>query len=169
MKVALVSPYDIAYPGGVVSHILALERQLIKMGHQVRIIAPASKKILPIGDSFIPIGRARTIPVSGTVIRISISLRLASRIKEVLDEEKFDIIHLHEPFMPMLCSAVLRFSDAVNIGTFHACQSSPGYNFGWRGDGVTSSSAKSPCLRQQWVLPVNMFPVIIILSPTALT
>jgi|TARA_B100000315_G_scaffold210777_1_gene207239 phosphatidylinositol alpha-mannosyltransferase len=131
MKIALVSPYDIAHPGGVVSHILALERQFTKMGHQVRIIAPTSKKVPHIGDSFIRIGRARTIPIRGTVIRISLSLRLASRIKEVLAEEKFDIIHLHEPFMPMLCSAVLRFSDAVNIGTFHACQSSPGYNFGW--------------------------------------
>ncbi len=131
MKIALVSPYDIAHPGGVVSHILALEHQFTRMGHQVRIIAPSSKKTPPVGDSFIPIGRARTIPVGGTVIRISISLRLASRIKEVLAEEKFDIIHLHEPFLPMLCSAVLRFSDTVNIGTFHACQSSPGYNFGW--------------------------------------
>ncbi len=130
MKIALVSPYDIVHPGGVISHILALERQFTEMGHKVRIIAPASKKVPPIGDSFIPIGRARTIPVRGTVIRISISLRLASRIKEVLAEEKFDIIHLHEPFMPMLCSAVLRFSDTVNIGTFHACRGSPGYNFG---------------------------------------
>jgi phosphatidylinositol alpha-mannosyltransferase len=130
MKIALVSPYDIAHPGGVVSHILALESQFTKMGHQIRIIAPASKKVSLIGDSFIPIGKARTIPVRGTVIRISISLRLAARIKEVLAEEKFDIIHLHEPFMPMLCSAVLRFSDAINIGTFHACHGSPGYNFG---------------------------------------
>jgi phosphatidylinositol alpha-mannosyltransferase len=31
----------------------------------------------------------------------------------------------------MLCSAVLRFSNTVNIGTFHACDGSPGYNFGW--------------------------------------
>ena len=78
------------------------------------------------------IGRARPLPVRGTTIRISMSLRLASKIKEVLEREKFDVVHLHEPFMPMLCSAVLRFSDdAVNIGTFHACHGSPGYNFGW--------------------------------------
>ena len=32
--------------------------------------------------------------------------------------------------MPMLCSAVLRFSNAPNIGTFHACDGRPGYNFG---------------------------------------
>ena len=31
----------------------------------------------------------------------------------------------------MLCSAVLRFSDTVNIGTFHAADGKPGYNFGW--------------------------------------
>jgi len=55
---------------------------------------------------------------------------LASTIKAVLGREEFDIVHLHEPFMPMLCSAVLRFSNAVNIGTFHACQGKPGYNWG---------------------------------------
>jgi len=131
MKIALVSPYDFAYPGGVVNHISALERHFSKMGHQVKIIAPASKAVPNFGDRFIPIGKPRPIPASGSICRVTISLRLASRIKEVLAQEKFDIIHLHEPFMPMLCSAVLRFSDTANIGTFHACHGSPGYNFGW--------------------------------------
>jgi len=130
MKIALVSPYDFAYPGGVVNHISALERHLTKMGHQVKVIAPASKAVPDFGDRFIPIGKPRPIPASGSIARITISLRLASRIKEVLAEEKFDIIHLHEPFMPMLCTAVLRFSETANIGTFHACHGSPGYNFG---------------------------------------
>jgi len=131
MKIALVSPYDFAYPGGVVNHISALEQYFTKMGHEVKIIAPASKAVSNFGDRFISIGKPRPIPASGSIARITISLRLASRIKEVLAKEKFDIIHLHEPFMPMLCSAVLRFSDnAVNIGTFHACHGSPGYGFG---------------------------------------
>jgi phosphatidylinositol alpha-mannosyltransferase len=131
MKIALVSPYDFAYPGGVVNHILALNNQLTKMGHDVRIIAPASKAVDNAGCQFVAIGKARPIPVRGTTIRIAISLRLASKIKEVLAREKFDIIHLHEPFMPMLCSAILRFSDTVNVGTFHAAGSSPGYYWGW--------------------------------------
>lgn len=131
MKIALVSPYDITHPGGVVNHILALNNQFTKMGHEVRIIAPASREIPNKDKRLLPIGKARPIPVRGTTIRISISLRLASKIKEALAREKFDIIHLHEPFMPMLCSAVLRFSDSANIGTFHACRGSPGYNFGW--------------------------------------
>ncbi|MFH1663153.1 MAG: glycosyltransferase family 4 protein [Chloroflexota bacterium] len=131
MKIALVSPYDFIHPGGVVNHILALYDQLREMGHEVKIIAPASRAVLNKDDRFLHIGKARPLPVRGTTIRISLSLRLASKIKEVLSREKFDIIHLHEPFMPMLCSAVLRFSDSVNIGTFHACRGSPGYNFGW--------------------------------------
>jgi phosphatidylinositol alpha-mannosyltransferase len=130
MKIALVSPYDFAYPGGVANHISALERHFTQMGHEVRVIAPASRAISTFGDRFIPIGKPRPIPTSGSIARVTISLRLASRIKAVLSEEKFDIIHLHEPFMPMLCTAVLRFSNTANVGTFHAVHGKPGYNFG---------------------------------------
>jgi len=126
----LVSPYDFAFPGGVTSHISSLERHLTRMGNAVKVIAPASQPVSIFGDRFIPIGKPRPIPSSGSIIRVAISLRLASTIKEVLDREKFDIVHLHEPFMPMLCSAILRFSNTTNIGTFHAWDGRPGYNFG---------------------------------------
>ena len=129
MKIALVSPYDFAHPGGVCNHITALERRFTRWGHDVRVIAPALEPVTTFGDRFIPIGKPFSIPSSGSVIRISISLHLAPEIKTVLKREQFDVIHLHEPFMPMLCSAMLRFSNAVNIGTFHACRGSPGYNF----------------------------------------
>ena len=130
MKIALVSPYDFAYPGGVAHHISSLEKRLTGMGHEVKVIAPASKAVSVFGDRFIPIGKPRPIPSSGSICRITISLRLGSTIKSVLEREKFDIIHLHEPFMPMLCSAVLRFANAATVGTFHACEGRPGYDFG---------------------------------------
>ena len=130
MKIALVSPYDVAHPGGVQGHITSLEHYLTLMGNEVKVIAPASKSVATFGERFIPIGKPRPIPSSGSIIRIPISLRLGATIKEVLAREKFDIIHLHEPFMPMLCSAVLRFSNSVNIGTFHAADGRPGYNWG---------------------------------------
>ncbi|MBI3930756.1 MAG: glycosyltransferase family 4 protein [Chloroflexi bacterium] len=131
MKIALVSPYDFAYPGGVINHISSLECHFTRMGHEVKVIAPASRAVSSFDNRFIPIGKPRSIPTSGSIARITISLRLASTIKAVLSQEKFDVIHLHEPFMPMLCSAVLRFSNVPNIGTFHACDGSPGYNLGW--------------------------------------
>ena len=130
MKIALVSPYDFVYPGGVANHISALEHQFTQAGHEVKVIAPASRTVSAFGDRFIPIGKPRAIPASGSITRITISLRLASSIKAVLEREKFDIIHLHEPFMPMLCTAVLRFSNTANVGTFHAFDGRPGYDFG---------------------------------------
>ena len=80
MKIALVSPYDFAYPGGVVHHISALGSHFTGMGHEVKIIAPASKAVAQIGDRFIPIGKPRSVPTSGSIARITLSLWLASRI-----------------------------------------------------------------------------------------
>jgi phosphatidylinositol alpha-mannosyltransferase len=127
MKIALVSPYDFASPGGVVSHISCLEQQFTNMGHDVKIIAPASKAVYTIGDRFIRIGTPRPIPVSGSIARITISLRLESKIKEVFEREKFDICHLHEPLMPTLCTTVLRLKKSPMVGTFHASGGKPWY------------------------------------------
>ena len=129
MKIALVSPYDFAYPGGVTNHISSLEYYLTRMGHEVKVIAPASKAVSNFGDRFIPIGKPRSIPTSGSIVRVTISPWLSSRIKAVLDKESFDIIHLHEPLMPMLCTTVLRLSHTTNIGTFHAFAGRPSYSF----------------------------------------
>jgi phosphatidylinositol alpha-mannosyltransferase len=130
VKIALVSPYDFAYPGGVVNHILALEQHFTNWGHEVKIIAPASKAVTNLEGRFIPVGTPRPVPTSGSIARITLSPWLSSKIKAVLAEEKFDIIHLHEPLMPMLCTTVLRLSDTATVGTFHACQGRPSYRLG---------------------------------------
>ncbi|MFC1904064.1 glycosyltransferase family 4 protein [Chloroflexota bacterium] len=130
MKIALVSPYDFAHPGGVINHISCLEKQLTKMGHEVKIIAPASKAVSTLDDRLIPIGRPRPLPVSGSIARITLSPWLSSRIKAVLAQEHFDLVHLHEPLMPMLCTTVLRLSRTPTVGTFHASGGKPWYSFG---------------------------------------
>ncbi|UCD54010.1 MAG: glycosyltransferase family 4 protein [Dehalococcoidia bacterium] len=128
MKIALVCPYDFAYPGGVANHICSLDSHLTRMGHEVKVIAPASKEITLFGDRFIGVGRPLPLPTSGSIARVAISFRLRPNVKDVLEEEKFDIIHLHEPLMPSLCTSVLRFSCTANVGTFHAFDGSPGYS-----------------------------------------
>jgi phosphatidylinositol alpha-mannosyltransferase len=128
MKIALVSPYDFAYPGGVVSHISSLEKQFSRLGYEVKIIAPASKAVHTLGERFIRIGTPRPVPVSGSIARITLSPRIESQIEEVFERENFDICHLHEPLMPMLCTTILRLKRCPMVGTFHASGGKPWYN-----------------------------------------
>ncbi len=122
MKIGLVSPYDCAVPGGVMEHVLHLAEQFQQRGHTVRIMAPCSDPGYepPIDVDIYQIGRPVPVPVSGSVARVSLSLRLSRHVKDVLRRERFDVIHLHEPLMPALCPTVLLHSHSVNVGTFHA-------------------------------------------------
>ncbi len=133
MKIAMVSPYDYAYPGGVNSHISNLSSEMAKMGHQVKILAPCSnKKKLPHLEEVIPLGKTIPYPSNGSIARLTLSWWLTPRIKSLLEEEKFDIIHFHEPLFPSLPWMVLPSSRSINIGTFHAFyKRSFGYRF-WK-------------------------------------
>jgi phosphatidylinositol alpha-mannosyltransferase len=68
------------------------------------------------------------------VARISLSLRMAPRVREILARERFDIVHVHEPFCPVLPIQFLRYSETVNVGTFHAAREKgqPLYAYGRR-------------------------------------
>src|SRR5215813_10558892 len=129
MKLALVSPYDFAYPGGVTEHVAHLAEQFLASGHQVHIIAPSSDdeaEPTEIGNALVHrIGRVVSIPANGSTARITLSLRAYLQTKRLLQAENFDLIHLHEPMMPALPLTVLRHSNTTNIGTFHAFRNTP--------------------------------------------
>jgi phosphatidylinositol alpha-mannosyltransferase len=121
LKIALVSPYDYPYPGGVTAHISHLESEFTKLGHEVKIIAPSSSDQRELAQKNIyKIGSVVPIPANGSMARITLSLRMSGRIKRILRDEQFDVIHLHEPLVPGLPITVLHHSKTVNIGTFHA-------------------------------------------------
>jgi phosphatidylinositol alpha-mannosyltransferase len=130
MKIALVSPYDWTVPGGVNSHCAHLRNQFSARGHQVKIVAPASR---PVSDpDVITIGkRPVSLPVSGSLARISLSLTLGPPVRKLLAQERFDIVHVHEPFMPVLPIHFLRYSDTVNVGTFHATRDTSHFFYTW--------------------------------------
>ena len=130
MKIALVSPYDFTWPGGVTVHISQLAHQFTNMGHQVQILAPHSPSRVPEDGGFVPLGRSVPIPAGGSIARLSLSVWLHRKVKEILRTERFDVVHLHEPLMPVLPLSALQSSNSLNVGTFHAFYGRF-RNYGW--------------------------------------
>jgi len=121
MKIALVTPYEYPYPGGVTEHVSHLDHWFREWGHEVKIIAPCSEDAGSVEDNVIRISKSITsVPFSGSVSRITLSPRIYRPVKRILKQEQFDVIHLHEPLMPTVPLFVLRHSKTVNVGTFHA-------------------------------------------------
>lgn len=132
MKIALVSPYDFSYPGGVTEHLTALAAGLRQRGHDVRILAAYSGyHDQQISGVNIVTRHVTTYPIAGTVARVGISPLSYFRIKKILGANAFDIIHLQEPLTPSITWLVLLIArmlpQTVTIGTFHAYHERPNW------------------------------------------
>lgn len=124
MKIALVSPYDYAYPGGVQEHIGHLATEFVRAGHEVHIIAPSSGEPEEGSIPLHRLGRPVGFPVNGSIARVAVGSGLSREVRQTLASGAFDIVHLHEPLIPSLPLAVLRASRTTNVGTFHTFRKS---------------------------------------------
>lgn len=121
MKVGIVCPYNYFRPGGVQECVHELAKELEKRGHDVRVIAPRPK-VVPknIDKNVIMIGGSTELNTPfATKADVGMS-KSNERIDALFKSEKFDILHVHEPGIPLLGVQLLGRSDAVNIGTMHA-------------------------------------------------
>ncbi len=121
MKIGLVCPYNIAKGGGVQEIVLATREELVRRGHAVKIITPLPRLgSIPNDPDVIFIGTSTDFKSpTHTHVQVSASAGV-SKIETMLAEEKFDVLHFHEPWVPMLSLQILQRSSAVNIATFHA-------------------------------------------------
>ncbi len=128
MKIGLVSPYVYPLPGGVTSHVQHLYENLRLRGHDVRIISSSHGLQRASEGDVIRIGKGFSMPANGSVGTITVSPRYLKQVRDVLERERFDLLHFHEPLVPFLSPIVLRESRSVNIATFHAYSGfSPAY------------------------------------------
>ncbi len=133
MKVGIVVPYSWSFWGAVIEHAELQAQALQRLGIETRTIMgndpPGSfTRILhprlgrhghPPPD-VIPVGRSVIVPANDSLPNIILSPTAVPRIRRVLEQEQFDILHLHEPMTPAICVATLAFARTPVVATWHA-------------------------------------------------
>ncbi|GGN59971.1 GDP-mannose-dependent alpha-(1-2)-phosphatidylinositol mannosyltransferase [Streptomyces kronopolitis] len=118
MKIGIVCPYAWDVPGGVQFHIRDLAEHLIRLGHEVSVLAPADDDT-PLPPYVVSAGRAVPVPYNGSVARLNFGLLSAARVRRWLQHGAFDVIHIHEPASPSLGLLTCWAAQGPIVATFH--------------------------------------------------
>lgn len=124
MKIGIVSPYYMHAFGGVQTLIKDLRRLLVAKGHEVIIIAPKARDngvLEKTPEGVVVLGNSVQINFKNpfhTTFPIAASNR--QLIADFLNQEQFDVLNIHEPWMPLLPYQILRESICPVVGTTHA-------------------------------------------------
>ncbi|HJS49835.1 MAG TPA: glycosyltransferase family 4 protein [Gaiellaceae bacterium] len=133
MKIGIVVPFSWSFWGAVVEHAEAQAAALEDLGHEVRLImgndppGQFTRVLHPrVGrhgnppPNVIPVGRSVIVPANGSLPNIVLSPRAYFRIRQALERERFDVLHLHEPMTPTICLSALIMARTPLVATFHA-------------------------------------------------
>jgi phosphatidylinositol alpha-mannosyltransferase len=134
VRIALVSPYSWTYQGGVNRHVESLAEEFLGRGHHVRVLAPfdppgrlsralhrAAPEAREIPDYLIPLGRTAGFPSNGSISNLApFPAGGVVAPRRELSQGNFDIVHIHEPVVPLVGWNAALGTDATAVGTFHA-------------------------------------------------
>jgi phosphatidyl-myo-inositol alpha-mannosyltransferase len=144
VKVGIVVPYSWSFWGAVVEHAELQAQALQSLGVETRTIMgndppgqftralhPRVGREGPPPPDVIPVGRSAIVPANKSLPNIILGPRSVLRLKRVLERERFDLLHLHEPLTPTLCIGALAMARSPVVATFHASG-----NLGWTKGGM---------------------------------
>ena len=107
--------------------------EALGVGHDVRIITSSHGLQKSSEGDILRIGKGFSVPFNGSIGTVTVSPTYLGQMREVLERERFDVLHFHEPFVPFLSLVTLTVSTSVNVATFHAFGGlSASYEFGRR-------------------------------------
>lgn len=121
MKIAHVTPYDLAVRGGVNASVVELVRRQQALGHTVDLIGGASAD----RDDLPSWKRVRSIVVkvhaNGSIAPLAVPRDggPGSELERLVVSGGYDVLVVHEPALP-LGMAMLIVSKSANVGVFHA-------------------------------------------------
>lgn len=125
MRIGLLCPYSLSVPGGVQGQVLGLAREYRRRGHETRVLAPCDG---PPPELYVtPLGSSVPTASNGSIAPIAPDIPAQLRTIRALWDEDFDVLHLHEPFVPGPTVTASLLKPAPLVGTFHAAGSQPAY------------------------------------------
>ena len=127
LRVGMVCPYSLSVPGGVQQQVLGLGRELRRMGVEVRVLAPCDGP--PPATFVTPLGNSLPTSANGSIAPLAPDPSAQLRTIRALTDEEFDVLHLHEPFVPGPTMTALLVHTAPILATFHSAGDSASYRY----------------------------------------
>jgi phosphatidylinositol alpha-mannosyltransferase len=118
VRIGLVCPYSLTLPGGVQNQVLGLARTMRGLGHDVRVLGPCDGP--PPDSGVTPLGDSIPTAANGSMAPIAPDPSAQLRTIRALRDERFDVVHLHEPLAPGVTHTALVVKAQPLVGTFHA-------------------------------------------------
>lgn len=127
MKIGIVTEYFYPTLGGVTENIHHFSLELLKRGHDFRIITGFRGEpggiAQDVRERLIFVGRNIPVFFNGSCGRLTVGCNLSRRLDEIFKAQGFDLIHLHSPLFPTLPIIANMRADAPVVATFHTCTS----------------------------------------------
>ena len=118
MRICLVTPYELSLEGGVNKHISYLAKHLRAQGDEVAILGVASGAV-PADPNITCFGGVVSIQGNESDNRIGIFTSPLA-VRRYMRSRDFDVLHVHEPFVPMISYYAMWTSAArARVCTFH--------------------------------------------------
>ncbi|HHC08042.1 MAG TPA: glycosyltransferase family 1 protein [Actinobacteria bacterium] len=114
VRIAIVCPYDLGRFGGVQDQTIRLRRWLREAGHDPVLVGPGEEG--PPGA--ILLGKTTTVPANRAATPIGVDVRMLGVLQGHLGD--CDVLHVHEPMMPVVGPAALQVEGPAKVATFHA-------------------------------------------------
>ncbi len=114
VRVGVVCPYAFDAHGGVQDQVARIVGWLQSSGHEAWAVAPGSGG--PEGTRHV--GRFVSVRANRSRAPISLNPMVVKRVAAAVDDA--DVVHIHEPFMPLVSLAATLADTPPKVGTFHA-------------------------------------------------
>src|SRR3989338_10548669 len=106
MRTAIVSEYYYPLLGGITEHVHGFACEATRRGHAVTIITscvPGGDGVtLPPGVRLLRIGRGVPAYSNGSFARVTWGVGVARQLRAFFERERFDVVHVHSPTVPVL-------------------------------------------------------------------